>query len=207
MNIINSNEEFPYILIDDFYNESELEEIWEELDYLCHPRRMDRATIENGGAYHTVDGVKEVLKHNWTMWLDDLFYNNRNRSSILTVNRKLLANTQIFENHPHWAMSDVLSFQRDSTLVAYYENNDEYKIHRDYSRVTCLTWFHREPKKYTGGNLNFPLWDIEIESKNNRVLCFPGAIPHQVTKISMSEEDCGKKLGRFVMSQFLNINF
>ena len=205
MNITYSNDEFPYILIDDLYDESELEEIWEELDYLCHPRRMERSSVKNGGAYVVVDGVAQLLSHSWTMVVDDLFRQDRNRSSILSLNRKLLQDIKLFQDHPHWAVNDVSSFQMDSTYLSYYENNDEYKVHRDYSRLTCLTWFHKEPKKYTGGNLNFPLWDIEIESKNNRVICFPGSIPHQVTKLSMKEEDCDKKLGRFAMTQFLNL--
>ena len=57
-------------------------------------------------------------------------------------------------------------------------------------------------KKFTGGNLCFPMWDIEIECKHNRVFCFPSSIPHKATKISMEKNDLGKKLGRFVMGQF-----
>ena len=72
MNITIANK-FPYILIDDFYDESELECIWEELDYLCNPLRMQRASIENGAAWDTENGDKKLLKYNWTMWLDELF--------------------------------------------------------------------------------------------------------------------------------------
>lgn len=207
MNIIYSDKEFPYILIDNFYDEFELTEIWQELDYMCHPRRMSRSSVENGGAWEGVDenGNKQLMKYNWTMWLDNLFGPNRNYSNILEVNRKVLNNTHIFENHPHWAINDVNSFQTDFTQIAYYENNDEYKEHRDYAKLTCLTWFYREPKKFTGGNLRFPKWDIEIECKHNRLFCFPSSIPHQATKVSIEEQDRGKKLGRFVMTQFLQL--
>ena len=199
--------EFPYIIVDDFYDESELTEIWQELDYLCHPRRMMRSSVKNGGAWEGVDenGNKNLMKYNWAMWLDNLFGSNRNQSNILEVNRKLFNNMQLFENHPHWAINDVSSFQRYFTQIAYYENNDEYKVHRDYAKLTCLTWFYREPKKYTGGNLRFPTWDIEIECKHNRLFCFPSSIPHQVNQVSMEEQDRGKKLGRFVMTQFLQL--
>ena len=207
MNITISNEEFPYILIDNFYDESELEQIWEELDYICNPLRMQRASIENGAAWMDLNktGDKKLLKYNWTMWLDDLFGPQRDKSTILNVNRKVFRNIGLFEHHPHWAMNDIMSFQTDYTQIAYYEDNDEYNVHRDYARVTCLTWFYREPKRYTGGNLRFPMWDIEIESKNNRLLCFPSSIPHQATKVSMEEQYRGKKLGRFVMTQFLDL--
>ena len=73
------NEPFPYILIDDFYNQLELEEIWQELDYMCHPRRMPRAAVENGAAWDGFDedGNKNLLKNNSTIWLDDFFGQNR----------------------------------------------------------------------------------------------------------------------------------
>ena len=208
MNILSENKDFPYILIDDFYDQSELDEIWEELDYMCHPRRMARASVENGAAWdgYNDDGSKHQLKANWTMWLDHLFGPNRSASSILDVNRKLLDNTHIFKNHPHWAINDVAAYKADFTQLAYYEDSDEYLEHRDNSRLTCLTWFYREPKKFTGGTLYFPLWDTEIECKNNRVICFPSMIPHGVTKVSMEEQDMGKKLGRFVMTQFLMLD-
>ena len=64
MNITIANREFPYILIDDFYDESELECIWEELDYLCNPLRMQLYldNIENGAAWDTENGDKKLLK-------------------------------------------------------------------------------------------------------------------------------------------------
>ena len=85
-----------------------------------------------------------------------------------------------------------------------YENNDEYKPHRDLARLTGITWFYREPKKFTGGNLRFPEFDMEIECKHNRVIVFPSSIHHGVDKVGMEEKDMGKKLGRFTMTQFLS---
>ena len=208
MDITSKNEEFPYILIDNFYNQSELGEIWDELDYMCNPRRMQRASVENGAAWDGFDehGNKRKLKTNWTMWLDHFFGPNRFASSILEVNRKLLKNSHIFENHPHWAINDVNAYKQDFTQIAYYEDSDEYLEHRDSARLTCLTWFYREPKRFTGGTLYFPLWGTEIDCKNNRVICFPSMIPHGVTKVSMDKNDMGKKLGRFVMTQFLMLD-
>ena len=47
-------EPFPYVLIDELYNEWELEELWEEMEYLCSPRRLVVADLNNGSA--TEDG-------------------------------------------------------------------------------------------------------------------------------------------------------
>ena len=192
------NEPFPYILIDDFYNQSELDGIWEELDYLCHPKRMGRSSIKRGAA--TIEG--QSIKNTWDMFLDTFFI-SRDSSNILEINRKLI-NQEIFKNHPHWLFNHLDALNEDTTQILYYENNDEYKPHRDLARLTGITWFYREPKKFTGGNLIFPRFDMEIECKHNRVILFPSSIYHGVEKVSMEEKDMGKKLGRFAMSQFLS---
>ena len=197
------NEPFPYILIDDFYNQSELDGIWEELDYLCNPKRMGRSSFERGAASKIdEDGVHHSVKNAWDLFLDS-FFTSRDSSNILEINRKLI-DKEIFKNHPHWLFNHLDALNEDNTLIMYYENNDEYKPHRDLARLTCLTWFYREPKKFTGGNLRFPRFDMEIECKHNRVIVFPSSIQHGVDKVGMEEKDMGKKLGRFTMTQFLS---
>ena len=200
---INKNEPFPYILIDDFYDQSELDRIWEELDYLCNPKRMGRSSIERGAATNIYsDGTEQSIKNSWDLFLDT-FFTSRDFSNILEVNRKLI-NKEIFKDHPHWLFNHLDALNEDNTQILYYENNDEYKPHRDLARLTGITWFYREPKKFTGGNLRFPRFDMEIECKHNRVIVFPSSIHHGVDKIGMEEKDMGKKLGRFTMTQFLS---
>ena len=197
------NEPFPYVLIDDFYDQSELDRIWEELDYLCNPKRMGRSSIERGAAANIYsDGTEQSIKNTWDMFLDTFFI-SRDSSNILEINRKLI-NQEIFKNHPHWLFNHLDALNEDNTQILYYENNDEYKPHRDLARLTGITWFYREPKKFTGGNLRFPRFDMEIECKHNRVILFPSSIHHGVDKVSMEEKDMGKKLGRFTMTQFLS---
>jgi len=197
------NEPFPYVLIDDFYDQSELDRIWEELDYLCNPKRMGRSSIERGSAgVSDENGVYQPLKNTWDMFLDT-FFTSRDSSNILEINRKLF-DKEIFKNHPHWLFNHLDALNEDNTQILYYENNDEYKPHRDLARLTGITWFYREPKKFTGGNLRFPKFDMEIECKHNRVIVFPSSIHHGVDKVGMEEKDMGKKLGRFTMTQFLS---
>ena len=88
--IIYYNDDFPYILIDDFYDQSELDRIWEELNYLCHPKRMGRSSLERGAAWvPDENGVKQSVKNSWDLWLDE-FFTSRDSSNILEVNRKLI---------------------------------------------------------------------------------------------------------------------
>ena len=58
MNIQHYNEPFPYIIIDDYYDEKELEGIWEELRFLCYPDKLSKETAP------AFDGNNKILKSN-----------------------------------------------------------------------------------------------------------------------------------------------
>ena len=88
-------------------------------------------------------------------------------------------------------------------LLSYYENQDYYKRHYDTALITCLTWFHKDPKKFSGGDFKFSDYNISIECKSNRMIVFPSMIFHEVEKIEMKEEDCGNRYGRYCFSHFL----
>ena len=92
-------EPFPYVLIDELYNEWELEELWEEMEYLCSPRRLVVADLNNGSA---TSPNGELLKFNHCQYLEDV-YQNRNHSSILQITEKIfMENRKFFMSHPHW---------------------------------------------------------------------------------------------------------
>jgi hypothetical protein len=189
--------EFPYVVIENTFNNEELELIWEELNFLCHPSKL-YFPEKTGG---TFDSQNNWLKKNKGIFLDDV-YQNRDSSNILTVNRKMFDNiNEIFLSHNSWFFKNF-NCTEDYTLISYYENDDFYKEHIDVSMVTMLTWFYQEPKKFVGGNLIFPEFNHKININNNYTLIFPGMIKHAVEPVNMKEEDIGKKYGRFCMSQF-----
>ena len=197
MKITHLNSPFPYILIDDFYSENELSLIWEELLFLCYPHKMIRSSPETNGA---MDANGNLLKHLNHVYLDH-FYSQRHYSNILNVNRKLFNYLEeIFWKHESWFYKN-LTFTEDYTQVSYYENGDEYQVHQDSSMITSLSWFYKEPKSFTGGDLFFPEYDVKIEVLNNRMIIFPSHIFHYVDKVMM--EDNNKKSGRFCISNFL----
>ena len=198
MNIKIFDEHFPYMIIDNYYDEEELRLIWEELNFLSYPHKLRRATEDGGGARDK--NTHELLKHNFYRYLDGI-YTDRSLSNILTVNRKLFDDDcKILRQHPHWFFQNV-TFNKDFTQVAYYENNDHYEEHHDSATLTALTWLHKEPKRYTGGNL-FLDGEIEIECVNNRTLIFPSMITHEVTPVQLEEKYCNQRLGRYCISQF-----
>ena len=193
------NDKFPYMVIDNYYNEIELKLIWEELDFLSYPHKLKRATLDSGGATHKV--TKELLKHNFHRYIDGI-YTEREMSNILTVNRKLFNNDyEIFRQHPHWFFQNI-GFNRDYTQVGYYEDNDHYGEHRDNAFVSALTWLYKEPKKFTGGDLFLSSDKIKIDCVNNRTLIFPSMIPHSVNEIHMNEKNPSRGDGRYVITQF-----
>jgi hypothetical protein len=94
------------------------------------------------------------------------------------------------------------------SLISYYEESNYYESHADNSTYTFLFWVWDESdgKKFTGGNLKFTDFDIEIECKDNCGVVFPGPINHEVTRIEMSKEYKGQGLGRFAISEFISPN-
>lgn len=205
MRVKYATEPFPYVLIDELYNEWELEELWEEMDYLCSPRRLMVADTNNGSA---TDPNGELLKFTHCQYLEDV-YKNRNHSAILQITEKIfMEDSTFFMNHPHWFFpGTAANTNQHYTQLVYYENNDEYKSHRDCAQFTVLNWFYRKPKKFSGGNLCFEDFDLEIECLNNRTLIFPSVINHAAKPVIMEEKYVGQKYGRFCISQFVSRQF
>ena len=197
--------EHPWISIEDFYTQYELDFIWEELNFLSYSDRLESPEETNSARINN-----RITKKNKGVFLDDL-YRERKYSNILTCTRKLLHSSnddkflEVLKNHPSWFYKNFRCI-KDFTLLSYYENNDYYEAHRDTSNITALTWLFKEPKRFTGGDLIFPDTQEKIECKNNKVILFPGCATHQVTQINMEKQHQNNKLGRWCISQFLYSN-
>jgi len=191
----------PFIVIEDVYEPDELDLIWQELDFMCHPDKMLTDPEETGGSREE-DGT--YLKKNSAIWLD-LFFTQRKYSNILTCNRKLFKdNLSLMRDHGSWFFKTMQS-NEDYTLLSYYEDGDYYEPHYDWSTVTSLTWFYKDPKSFKGGDLSlhYEGKTLTIPCENNKALLFPSYIMHSVSKIEMDEELKGKKMGRWCMTQFI----
>jgi hypothetical protein len=192
-------EPFPYIIIDKFYSDEELELIWEELNLILNDYNL--LSPDRTG---TAKNNRNPLKNNLGFFLDT-FYSNRESSNILRLNRKIFHITQkVFDQSNNWFLKNFRS-NLDGTLISYYENGGYYKKHHDNSFATCLTWLYKEPKSFEGGNLLFDDYNIEIKVKNNLLIFFPSIIQHSVSKILMDEKYAGKYMGRICISQFMGL--
>jgi len=196
MNISCYESGFPFIVIDDYYNQEEYDLIWQELNFLCHKSKLVYA---QSSAHQ--DG--QLLKNNYCRYLDYL-YTDRSVSSILTVNRKLFQDSyQILRTHPSWFFQNVRG-TIDKTSVSYYENGEKYLPHWDEFTLTALWWTYKQPKKFGGGEFIFSNTRQSVEIKDNRMLIFPSMIPHEVTEVTMNQEDLEKQNGRICIAQFLS---
>lgn len=183
-------------VVEDAYDEFELKDIWKELTTLTNNKQLQPA-IKTGPSR---DFIGRPQKENWGLFLEE-YYPNRIYSDILRINRKVFSLVNYEFEQSNLFFRYILNCNSDVTLISYYENGGFYKPHRDSSVYTVLSYFYKEPKQFTGGNLKLIDFDIEIEIKNNMMIYLPSVYTHEVTDVSMeSTSNCS---GRYCMSQFL----
>ena len=196
---------FPHLIVENFYNEEELSLIWEELDFYTKPGKL-LSTINYGGVSEKTNAS--------ALFLDAVYRREgegrpdyRKLSNILTVTRKIF-NTDIIDvlSQSDISCRTFTENNSDATKVRYYHNGEYYKPHTD---VTCLflvfTYFYREPKKFTGGELYFPPYDYEFSCPNNSLIIIPGYVQHGVRKVKIQDSDYFEGYGRYCISTFARI--
>lgn len=197
------------VVIDNFYSDSQLEDINKELCWMTKPSIMTgpenlaTATDEKGGMLSSKKGI----------FLEEVFKNWRH-SSLISYPWENLNKKEVVEN--------ILSFNglykslyrcnSRSHLLSYYENSDYYKPHFDVSFFTFLSYFHKEPKCFDGGEIRLSSYDnskfATVEIKNNRVVLISSSTLHEVLPIK-SKNNTTNTLsgnGRYCCSVFLTIS-
>ena len=191
-------EPFPHLIIKNFYNEDELKLIWEELTYYTKPDKLLDAE-DYGGVVNSTNAKALVL---------DLIYQGKYRvlSNILTVNRKIFNDDLLsaFSNL-HDCCNIAQHVNYDCTKVRYYHDGEYYEPHTDRSiQFLGFTYFYKEPKKFTGGELYFPKYDYEFDCENNSLIMFPGWVEHGVTEVKIKDSDYYDGQGRYAITSFFS---
>lgn len=198
MQVTLCKEPFEYIIIDNTYTEEELKLIFLELDFWTMSGNLLDPS-ETGSALNK-EGLPK--KKNKGVFLDTL-YTNRSSSKILELNRKIY---KIQTKQPSVIINFLQESDSDTTLISYYENEEYYKSHRDVSVLTAVTYLYKQPKLFEGGNLILTDYGYQFEPWFNRTYIMPGVVEHEVTEVTMKTEDLGKGLGRYCISNFINID-
>lgn len=201
MELTETTKPIPYIIIDEYYSESELARVYSELSFYSsdwkwlNPAIAFSARDENTGSY---------LKSNRCIWLEEV-YSDPKYSDILSISSRKVddLNNFFFRGSDHWIFNTFKCLSH-SVLLSYYSEGSHYKPHQDTSYLTSLTWVFNEPKKFSGGDLILHNDDeeIKIDVVNNRTVIFPSRILHEVTPVKM--DDNSKKWdGRYCISVFM----
>ena len=197
---------FPHLIIENFYNDEELELIWEELNFYTKPNKL-LPTQKYGGVVGFTES-KGLL-------LDGIYKNHeegrnyRNISNILTVNRKLFTSgvLDVF-SEIHDCCCIANKSNHDITKVRYYHDGEGYKPHTDKGfQFLAFSYFYKEPKKFKGGQLYFPKYDYEIPCDNNSMIIFPGWVEHGVREVSIKESDYFDGYGRYSITTFFGSRY
>ena len=194
---------FPHMIIDNFYNEEELELIWEELKFYTKPGKLLEAK-DYGGVVGYTNAKALMLDSVYRNYSDNDGVNYRILSNILTVNRKLFA-SGILDTFAtiHDCCSIANQSNSDTTKIRYYHDGEGYDPHTDKGfQFLAFSYFYKEPKKFTGGQLYFPKYNYEIPCDNNSMIIFPGWVEHGVREVSIENSDYYDGWGRYAITSF-----
>ena len=188
--------QIPYMLVKNYFNDKDIELMLKELRFLT-PKMI----------YSPPKEMTEGTKQNNQISLDTL-YGDRNTSNILNTMNKIYDDSELTQklNDMSWFYKVWEYTNFDQSFVAYYENSDYYKAHRDMAVISIMYWLWEEPKSFTGGNIHLTDYDIEIPLERNQLLIIPSSINHAVAPIKMIDNN--KKLpgmGRYCIARFLKL--
>ncbi len=201
-NIIKASEPFPYLIVKNWYTPFEYELIWKELDLLSDFNKLDFSG-DYGAKFSNPDNSFTPLSNHKHLYLKNVF-KHEHMSNIRLVTKKLFASgiLSLYGKLDRYAKTAQIMQQTD-LKIGYYENQNSYAAHADGYNFTCISYFYKEPRKFTGGSLKFIEDNFEYDCDNNSLIIFPSHIKHQVDPISFFGDPL-KKEGRFYISQFLS---
>ena len=186
---------FPHLIVDNFYDDEELELIWEELKFYTKPGKLLEAK--------DFGGVVEKTNHR-ALQLDVIYDGYRDLSNILTVNRKLFTSKilDVFaEIHESCWIAPMCDY--DITKIRYYHDKEYYEAHTDKSfQFLAFSYFYKEPKKFIGGELFFPKHNYELTCENNSIIILPGWVKHGVKEIKIGDSNYYDGWGRYAITSF-----
>ena len=178
-----------YILIDEFFDTNELVDVVQEVKDL---KRFSLPASKT----HTAADKKGFRKTGKGLFLDELYVQNRSASGILTHNRKIFTPKLVdYAEQFDSFFGFIRESNYDSCLLNYYTSGQEYRPHKDESRISVVTFLKQGD--FTGGEFVFPDQDHVIEPVHNRAVIFPSCVTHGAMPV-------GGEGARISIAQFID---
>lgn len=194
----------PFVKIENTFTDEELDGIWSELDYYCKTKELLPPSHGTGGAKIAEDEGDAYMKNNYGVFMHEL-WQKPDYSFLMKYSKKLFDEDIVIDiSNQNIHMRAYHLSNYDTSLLSYYEDSHYYDMHLDMAQYTIVTWFHKEPKAFDGGEFVFNDSGIEIECTNNTTIIFPSYYYHQVKPIKMNQQFDEKMhgYGRFTLSQW-----
>ena len=194
----------PYLIIENTFNENDLELIWEELEFLNQPGKL----LSPKETESAEDSNGKILKNNKAVFLNELFSYNNNFSNILRVNGSILyEETKDLFSELNFGYNSIWQSNIHTTLINYYEDGDYYDPHTDCALQTFVTFFYKEPKQFSGGDFWITDYNHKIEIQNNMTIAIPSFLRHHVDVVKMKDENYKIGDGRYSMTMFTSMKY
>jgi predicted 2-oxoglutarate/Fe(II)-dependent dioxygenase YbiX len=152
------------------------------------------------GVFENSDDTKidPSYRNNEVAYLDSLYRDAPGRSRTLTALRKTIwARECKLLWHEGYTVFDAVNYSTwQEATVSHYGDGAFYKRHRDTKKagvthrlVTLVYYVHREPARFTGGDL--VIWQgdesLTLQPKHNRAVVFPSFAIHEVERVRMTD--------------------
>jgi len=179
-----------YILVDEFFDVNELVDATQEVKDL---KRFSLPASKT----HTAADEKGFRKTGKGLFLDELYAENRSASAILMHNRKIFApELADYAEQFDSFFGFIRESNYDSCLLNYYTSGQEYRPHKDISRISIVTFLRQG--NFTGGGFMFPDQEHVVEAVHNRAIIFPSCAMHS----AMPVEGDGERIS---IAQFIDV--
>ena len=174
--------EFSYFVIDNYFTPPELSHIWPDI------RRLGRNLLSPEETSRAIDDTGVVGKNTGRFITDEpIDYHWCSKKLFRVADPKELYLTKEI----HFRYMRNLNFS--TVLLNYYEDGDFYKGHWDFSVYTKIVFLYKEPKKFTGGEVEFDITNLARKKevvlqckelrKQGTIVIFPSYIWHRVKPI------------------------
>jgi hypothetical protein len=202
-------EPFPHVIVEEVYEDHELELIWEELNFFTKPGKLMLPKDYGAAMQDNRDmGAKTSAL---AIPLTPIFSskNSRNLSGILTLETILLDRLKPYLREwkeSHYSLHSIPAPCLTWTKLRYYHDNEGYETHTDAPfAYVMFSYFHKEPKKFTGGELFFEQFDNhEFPCNNNTMIIIPPYVAHGVRTVKIDNDEYYSGNGRYAVTTFID---